>query len=73
MRGVAQVFLKLIEKIPELETTAYILIGIIGFKMLGASFDIHVNEWIFFGTLISVFLGTILLSYMRKAQIVKQW
>ena len=72
MRGVAQVFLKLIEKIPELETTAYILIGIIGFKMLGASFDVHVNEWIFFGTLVSVFLGTILLSYMRKAQMAKQ-
>lgn len=72
MRGVAQLFLKLLEKVPELETTAYILIGIIGFKMLGASFDIHVNEWMFFGTLISVFMGTILLSYVRKAQAAKQ-
>ena len=66
MRGVAQIFLKLIETIPELETTAYILIGIIGFKMLGASFDFHVNEWVFFGTLISVFMGTIALNYVRR-------
>lgn len=34
MRGVAGVFLKLIEKIPELEHTAFVLIAIIAIKML---------------------------------------
>lgn len=34
MRGVAQFFIKLTEKVKELETTAYVLIGIIAVKML---------------------------------------
>lgn len=70
MRGVARIFLKLIEMVPELETTAYILISIIGFKMLGASFEYHVNEWIFFSTLLMVFTGTLALNYFKRLLVV---
>lgn len=67
MRGVAQVFLKLIEKFPELETTAFIMIALIAAKMLAAAlFHFELNHFIFFGLLIVVFGGTILLSSMKK-------
>ncbi len=68
MRGVAQIFLTLIERYPELETTAYILIGIIGAKMMASVFDIHVSDVVFFGTLILVFLSTFVLHHLRNGE-----
>jgi len=65
MRGVAQVFLALIERYPELETTAFVLIGIIGTKMLGSVFGLHVSETVFFSTLIFVFLSTFVIHHLR--------
>lgn len=65
MRGVAQIFLMVIEKYPELETTAYILIAIIGAKMMGSAFSFHLPDVVFFGTLLSVFLGTFALHHAR--------
>jgi len=67
MRGVAQIFLTLIERYPELETTAYILIGIIGSKMMGSVFGLHVSDTVFFSTLITVFLSTFVIHHLRKA------
>lgn len=66
MRGVAQLFLVLIEKIPEFETTAFVLIAIIGFKMIGAAFGFHVEELLFFSILIGVFLATFIVHAVRK-------
>lgn len=66
MRGVAQLFLALIERIPEFETTAYVLIAIIGIKMIAASFGFHLNELIFFGGLVAVFLGTFVVHAVLK-------
>ncbi|MDI4644721.1 TerC family protein [Cohnella hashimotonis] len=66
MRGVAQVFLKLIEKIPELEKTAFILIVIIGLKMIVGAFGVHVSHVLFFGLLIAIFGGTIIWSMLKK-------
>jgi len=66
MRGVAQIFLTLIERYPELETTAYILIGIIGAKMMGSVFGLHVSDTVFFSTLIAVFLSTFVIHHLRK-------
>lgn len=60
MRGVAQIFLTLIEKIPELEATAFILIAIIGIKMV-MSHWYHVGELVFFSVLVGVFLLTFLI------------
>lgn len=66
MRGVAQVFLKLIDKFPELEKAAFILIIIIGAKMIAAAFGLHVSHVVFFGLLILVFVGTMIISAIRS-------
>ncbi|MGG1618463.1 TerC family protein [Paenibacillus sp. NRS-1781] len=66
MRGVAQVFLKLIDKFPELEQTAFILIAIIGGKMLAAAFGFHMSQVLFFGILIAVFVGTMFISSTKR-------
>ena len=44
MRGIAGVFLKLLERIPELETTAYILILIIAAKYLLSVIHIEISH-----------------------------
>ncbi|ASS74037.1 hypothetical protein CIG75_02930 [Tumebacillus algifaecis] len=68
MRGVAQVFLKLIDRFPELEQAAFILIAIIAAKMFIAVFGYHVPHVAFFGILIAVFVGTIIYSSRRKSK-----
>lgn len=66
MRGVAGVFLKLIDRIPELETSAYILILIIAVKMLLSVFDIHISHTYFFLLILATFGGTILIHMRNK-------
>jgi YkoY family integral membrane protein len=66
MRGVAQVFLKLIGHFPELENAAFILIIIIGLKMLAAVAGYELPHFAFLGLLIAVFVGTIILSAVRN-------
>ena len=66
MRGVAQVFVTLIEKVPELEKTAYILIGLIGLKLGVTLVDIEVPDVLFFGLLITVFFGTFVVNKFNK-------
>lgn len=68
MRGVAQIFLTLIERYPELETTAYVLIGIIGTKMLVSVFGVHVSDVVFFSTLVLIFLSTFVIHHLRKSE-----
>ncbi|MDD9271224.1 TerC family protein [Paenibacillus sp. GCM10023248] len=66
MRGVAQVFLKLIDKIPELEKTAFILIIVIGLKMIAGAFGFHISHVVFFSVIIALFGGTIIFSLLRN-------
>ncbi|MDR7000257.1 YkoY family integral membrane protein [Neobacillus niacini] len=66
MRGVAQIFLTLIEKVSELETTAFILIAVIGLKMIASAFGFHLDQMVFFSTLVALFLGTFIVHYFRK-------
>ncbi|TVY03271.1 TerC family protein [Cohnella terricola] len=66
MRGVAQVFLKLIEKFPELEQAAFILIVVIGAKMIAGAFGFDVPHSWFFSTLILIFVGTMIYSSVKK-------
>jgi YkoY family integral membrane protein len=66
MRGVAQLFLKLIDRFPELEQTAFLLIAIIAGKMLAGAFGFEMSHVVFFTILIAVFVGTILYSSGRK-------
>lgn len=68
MRGVAQIFLTLIDRYPELETTAYIIIGIIGAKMMASVFDYHVSQVVFFSTLIVIFLGTFVVHHLSAKE-----
>lgn len=66
MRGVAQVFLKLIDKFPELERAAFLLIAIIAGKMLAGAFGYEMDHTIFFAVIIAVFAGTIAFSITRR-------
>ncbi|WP_088189467.1 TerC family protein [Desulfosporosinus sp. FKA] len=66
MRGVARIFLILIEKFPELETTAYILICLIGLKMMASVFGYIVPDSIFFVILVVVFFSTFLLHFIKS-------
>lgn len=64
MRGVAGVFLKLIERVPELETTAYVIILFIAIKM-GSSEFFHIDHAYFFVFIVLAFLITFLVNYIR--------
>ncbi|PGE96098.1 hypothetical protein COF51_17300 [Bacillus pseudomycoides] len=67
MRGIAGVFLRLLERIPELESTAYILILIIAAKMLLSVIHIEVPHWLFFMILVIAFGATFILHHMRNS------
>lgn len=66
MRGVAGVFLKLIDRVPELETSAYVLILIISVKMLLGVVDIHIDHIYFFIILLVTFGATFIVHFMNK-------
>lgn len=66
MRGVAHLFLALIEKVPEFEITAFTLIAVIGVKMIVSAFGFHMDEMVFFSILITIFLGTFIVHLFRK-------
>jgi YkoY family integral membrane protein len=68
MRGVAKIFVALIEKIPELEGGAYTLIFIIGVKMILELIHIEIHEIVFFGLLVIVFGATFILHNIRKSR-----
>lgn len=65
MRTVAGVFLTLIEKIPELENTAFILIAIISAKMFAGVFGHELPHTVFFIILIAAFLATFVIHYVK--------
>lgn len=66
MRTVAKLFLVLIEKVPELETTAYVLIGIIAIKMFASVFGFELNHYVFFAILIITFIITFIIHFSNK-------
>lgn len=66
MRGIAGVFLKLIDKVPELETTAYVLIMLIAIKMLLGVFGIHISHYAFFAILVITFILTFVIHNINK-------
>ena len=66
MRGIAGVFLKLIDRIPELETTAYILILIISAKMFAGVLDYHLDHLYFFIILIITFAATFVVHNINR-------
>lgn len=66
MRTVAGLFLTLIEKVPELETTAFILIGIISVKMFVSVFGFELSHYAFFAILIIAFAITFIVHFVNK-------
>lgn len=72
MRTIAGVFLTLIDKVPELENTAFILIGIISAKMFASVFGFHLSHYAFFAILILAFVGTFILHFVNKSKAEKQ-
>jgi YkoY family integral membrane protein len=67
MRGVAGVFLTLIDRIPELETTAYILILIISLKMFAqVIFHYELPALYFFIILLFTFGATFIVHFLNK-------
>lgn len=72
MRGIAGVFLKLIERVPELETTAYILIAIIATKMGLSVVGIDIGHVTFFIVLIVMFLATFVIHGINNKKAVHQ-
>jgi len=73
MRGVAGVFLKLLERVPELEVTAHVLIFLIATKMLlsieitAIGFHgIHISHALFFGIIAGTFIITFIVHHFNK-------
>lgn len=66
MRTVASLFLILIEKVPELETTAFVLIAIIALKMGASVFGFDLNSIVFFTILVVSFLITFVVHFVNK-------
>lgn len=66
MRGIAGVFLKLIDRIPELETTAYILILIISAKMFAGVLGYNLEHSYFFIILLVTFAATFVIHNINK-------
>jgi predicted tellurium resistance membrane protein TerC len=66
MRGVAGIFLTLIDRIPELETTAYILILIISIKMFLGVFHYELEPLYFFIILLFTFGATFIVHFLNK-------
>lgn len=71
MRTIAGLFLIIIEKIPELEATAFIIIGIIALKMLVTVFGIYVPHYLFFIILVIAFGLTMIIHVFNKLKIAK--
>lgn len=66
MRGVATFFIALMNKVPELETTAYVLIAFIAFKLGLTIFHIEIPSMVFITVLVVAFAATFVIHYMRK-------
>jgi YkoY family integral membrane protein len=68
MRGVATFFISLMNRVPELETTAYVLITFIAFKMGLTLVDIEIPNEIFIIVMILAFVFTFIIHSIRKSR-----
>ena len=65
MRGIATFFISLMNRVPELETTAYVLIIFIAIKMGLTLVNIHIPNDIFLSVLVLAFLLTFILHALK--------
>ncbi|WP_066305521.1 TerC family protein [Bacillus sp. FJAT-29814] len=66
MRGIATFFISLMNRVPELETTAYVLITFIAVKMGLTLIDIHIPNEVFIAVLVLAFVATFIIHAIRK-------
>jgi YkoY family integral membrane protein len=66
MRGVAGLFLRLIDRVPELETTAYVIIIFISIKMLLSILHIEIEHIYFFAFIVLAFILTFITHSLRR-------
>lgn len=65
MRFAAGVFIGILKKHPGLQRTAYVLVAIIGMKLV-LSVWWHIPHWIFFGLLFLVLIGSFALEKLKR-------
>ncbi|HWK23426.1 MAG TPA: TerC family protein [Ureibacillus sp.] len=68
MRGIATFFITLMNRVPELETTAYVLIVFIAIKMGLTLINIHIPNEIFIVVLVLAFIITFVIHAIRSKQ-----
>jgi len=68
MRGIAGIFIKLIDRVPELESASYVLIMLIAIKMGLSVIGIEISHYTFFAILIITFLGTFVVHRINKGK-----
>lgn len=66
MRGIATLIISLMDKVPELETTAYVLIFFIAVKMALTLFEYEIPSSAFISFVTIAFLITFLVNYLKK-------
>jgi YkoY family integral membrane protein len=66
MRGIATFFISLMNRVPELETTAYVLITFIAVKMGLTLIDIHIPNEVFIAVLVLAFVVTFIIHGIRS-------
>ncbi|MDN4494619.1 TerC family protein [Ureibacillus aquaedulcis] len=66
MRGIATFFIALMNRVPELETTAYVLIVFIAVKMGLTIIDIHIPNELFIIVLVLAFVLTFIIHAVRS-------
>lgn len=68
MRYCASIFIKLLKKYPEFENTAFVLIFLIGAKLLLTVFGINIPELVFYGLMGITFFGTFLIHKTKREE-----
>ena len=68
MRGVATFFISLMNRVPELETTAYVLITFIAVKMGLTLVGIHIPNEAFIAVMVIAFVATFIIHALRKSK-----
>ena len=65
MRFAAGFFIKLLKRYQTLKNTAYILVAVIGLKLISSVWW-HMPETLFFGTLFSILAGSLVLEKVKR-------
>lgn len=66
MRGIATLIINLMDKVPELETAAFVLIFFISIKMALTLFEYEIPSSIFLSIVTIVFVITFFINYLKK-------